>query len=61
MSHVKDLWLNAYEELLTEYETGGLSIEEAEHLAETYAWDRATNRLADMADHLRDIAKEGRA
>ena len=54
----KELYMSAHEELIEEeMERTGCDWSTAYEKMADRAWDRMTDRLADMADHYRDIAK----
>lgn len=55
----KELFMSAHEELIDEYleEHPGCDWSTAYEKMADRAWDRMTDRLADMADHYRDLAK----
>lgn len=57
MGIVKDLWIEAYEELCSEAEEAGLPIDEGK-LGEL-AHEKVIDRIADMADAAKDRAKYG--
>lgn len=57
---MKELWLAAHEELVNELmDEEGLSWEEAYERASESATSRMIDRLADKADYLRQLRKEG--
>ena len=54
----KELYMSAHEELIEEeMERTGCDWSTAYEKMADRAWDRMTDRLADMADHYRDIAR----
>lgn len=56
----KELYIDAHMELVDEYldEHPEATEQEAYERTADAAYDRMTDRLADMADHYRDLAKE---
>ena len=55
---IKELWIDAYEDLVTQYLDEGLTEAEAEKRAENEAYDYMYDRLCDQADNLRSREKE---
>lgn len=55
----KELWIEAYEELLEEYIDLGYKEAEAMKMAEEEAWDKMNDKFADAADYYRVIGRNG--
>ena len=60
MTDFKSLWIDSYEEIAADLmdENPGMTEAEAYALAEDRAYDHARDRLADMADNLRQWEKD---
>jgi len=55
----KELYIAEVERISAELEDAGENADRAYDIASNTAYDAARNRLADRADYLRAIAKEG--
>lgn len=60
MLSFKDIWLDEVERLAADMEEAGIDPAEAYDRACDQAFHSARDRLADLADNLKDRAKEGR-
>jgi transcription elongation GreA/GreB family factor len=58
MSRTKDMWLDEQERIAAQLEEAGMDPDRAYDLASNSAYDAARDRLADMADHARQRAKD---
>ena len=56
----KELFMSVYDEIYQAAIDEGLSDADAHHRAESLAWEESRERLFDMADNLRKIAKENK-
>jgi hypothetical protein len=54
---MKDLFIEEWDRLVSEYVEAGMTEAEAERKADGEAYDAMTDRIADIADRARDAAK----
>jgi len=60
MSRLKDMWIDAYNDIVEELIEAGMPEDEAAEVAAESAGARTQGQIADMIDHHRLMKKEGR-